>query len=241
MNQEHIVKSYDSELKRLNQLVYEMGCLVEIQLEKAIEAVTLRDSIKAHEVITADPEVDQQEFIIDQFSVRLLALRQPMASDLRHVVAALKISSHLERIADYAANVAKRCVSLNQVPIIPLIYELPKIAKMVQSMVREVLEAYKKLDDARTTQVWRQDAEVDEMYGHLLHELLTYMTQNPNSISSCTHILFMAKNIERIGDHVTNIAEAIHFITHGRPFNEPRPKVEDARLGLLLPTYISPE
>ena len=230
MHPEHTVKSYDSELKRLKTLIVEMGTLVEQQLSRAIEAVAERDSHKANLVIDLDPEVDQREYIIDQFAVRLLALRQPVAHDLRQVVAALKISSHLERIADYAANVAKRAVSLNQTHVVTPVLLIPKLASTTQSMIHGVLEAYMNLDDVMTTKIWKQDTEVDEMYGLLLKELLEFMRDDPQHIAPCTHVLFMAKNIERIGDHVTNIAEVVHFITHGKPYNEPRPKVEEIEL-----------
>ena len=234
MTIEHTVKSYESELKQLNGLIVEMGNLTHLQLELALQAVLERDNMKAEQVIDTDIHVDEREHLIDQFAVRLLALRQPVASDLRQVVAALKISSHLERIADYAANIAKRALVLNQFPIVSPIHHIPPMGRITQTMVLGVIEAYTTLDDQRTTQIWKQDAEVDLMYTSLIRELLTYMIEDPQSIGTCTHVLFMAKNIERIGDHVTNIAEVIHFITHGKPFAEPRPKVEEEEISTML-------
>ncbi len=234
MTMEHTVKSYESDLKQLNALIVEMGNLTHLQLDIALDAVDQRDNFKAEQVIAADVQVDEREHLIDQFAVRLLALRQPVAGDLRQVVAALKISSHLERIADYAANIAKRALALNQVPTVPPIHNISRMGKITQAMILGVMDAYTTLDDKRTVKIWKQDAEVDQMYASLIRELLTYMIEDPRSIGPCTHILFMAKNIERIGDHVTNIAEVVHFITHGKPFNEPRPKVEEDAINALI-------
>jgi phosphate transport system protein len=234
MTVEHTVKSYDSELRQLNALIVEMGNLTHTQLKMALEAVSERNNLKAEQVIETDIHIDEREHIIDQFAVRLLALRQPVASDLRQVVAALKISSHLERIADYAANIAKRSLVLSQFPVVPPIHNIPRMGQITQTMILGVLEAYTTLDDNRTTKIWKQDAEVDLMYASLIRELLTYMIEDPRSIGPCTHVLFMAKNIERIGDHVTNIAEVVHFITHGKPFAEPRPKVEEDDISTMF-------
>ena len=234
MTMEHTVKSYESDLKQLNALIVEMGNLTHLQLDIALSAVDQRDNFKAEHVIATDVQVDEREHLIDQFAVRLLALRQPVAGDLRQVVAALKISSHLERIADYAANIAKRALALNQVPPVPPIHNISRMGKITQAMILGVMDAYITLDDKRTIKIWKQDAEVDQMYASLIRELLTYMIEDPRSIGPCTHILFMAKNIERIGDHVTNIAEVVHFITHGKPFNEPRPKVEEDAINALI-------
>ena len=234
MTIEHTVKSYDSELKRLNALIVEMGSMTHIQLDLALKSIIQRDNSLAEQVIATDAHIDEREHAIDQFAVRLLALRQPVAGDLRQVVAALKISSHLERIADYAANIAKRAIALNQVAVVTPIHNIPRMGQITQEMILGVIEAYTTLDDRRTVKIWKQDAEVDLMYASLIRELLTYMMEDPKNIGPCTHILFMAKNIERIGDHVTNIAEVVHFITHGKPFNEPRPKVEEEEINSLI-------
>lgn len=227
MKNEHTVKAYDSDLNQLNKMIIEMGKKAHRQLEKSIQSMKERNPTVAQEVIDEDQKIDEMEYVIDNFAVRLLALRQPVASDLRQVVAALKISSHLERIADYAVNIAKRVIPLSQTPSVSPIETIPSMASLTQQMILGVLEAYEKLDDEKTTLIWKQDAEVDQMYAGLIRNVLIHMTEQPQDIGPCTHILFMAKHIERIGDHITNIAEVIHFITHGRPFEEPRPKIEE--------------
>ena len=147
--------------------------------------------------------------------VRLLALRQPMAIDLRQIVAALKISSDLERIGDYAANVAKRAIALSQMPPLKPLFAIPRMARLVQQSIKDVLDAYTEADAVKAVQVWQRDEEVDEMYTSLFRELLTYMMEDQRNISASIHLLFIAKNVERMGDHATNIAETIHFIVHG--------------------------
>jgi len=222
----HIVKAYDEELRRLNEIITRMGGLCEAQLADAIEAVIKRDSELAARTIEADSKVDNLEHEVDAFVVRLLALRQPMASDLREIVAALKISSDLERIADYATNVAKRAMALLQSPPVQPAHVVPRMAQLAQSMIKDVLDAYSVRDADKAIEVWERDEELDEMYTSLFRELLTYMMEDPRSIGPCTHLLFVAKNIERIGDHATNVAENIYFLVHGEPLLQARPKGE---------------
>jgi phosphate transport system protein len=221
---EHIIKSYDDELNRLNKMIVQMGALAESQLAAAIEAVMERDSDLAAQVVENDTEVDNLERDVDAGAVRVLALRQPMARDLREVLSALKIASDLERICDYAANVAKRSIALNAIPPVKPVYALPRMARLAQVLTKEVLDAYVARDADKALEVWTRDEELDEMYSGLFRELLTYMMEDPRSITPCTHLLFMAKNIERIGDHATNIAETLYFLVHGRPLNQARPK-----------------
>jgi len=203
MASEHIVKSYDEELRKLSNTITEMGGLAESQLAGAIDAVVKRDSELAGNVVEGDAKVDQLEQDLDNLAVRLLALRQPMARDLREVFAALKIGSDLERICDYAANVAKRSIALNQSPPVRPVYALPRMAHLAELLVKDVIDAYVARDPDKAYAVWIRDAELDEMYSSLFRELLTYMMEDPRNISACTHLLFMAKNIERIGDHAT--------------------------------------
>jgi phosphate transport system protein len=224
MPSEHIVKSYDEELRRLNNLITEMGGMAESQLASAIDAVTDRDPDLAAYVVESDAKVDQLEREVDAAVVRLLALRQPMARDLREILAALRISADLERMCDYAANVAKRSIALSAAPPVRPVYALPRMAKLAQTLTHDVLDAYVARDADRALRVWTRDEELDEMYSGLFRELLTYMMEDPRNITASTHLLFMAKNIERIGDHATNIAETIYFLVHGVPLNQDRPK-----------------
>lgn len=235
MAAEHIVKSYDEELDRLNKMIVEMGGLAESQFADAIEAVAKRDTELARRVIAGDAEVDQLERDLDNLAVRLLALRQPMARDLREIVVALKISSDIERICDYAVNVAKRSIALAQSPPIPPVHALPRMAHFALQLVKDVIDAYVERDADKAIIVWARDEELDEMYSSLFREFLTYMMEDPRNIGVCTHLLFMAKNIERIGDHATNIAENLYFLVHGTPLNEARPKGDKSSLEVLGP------
>ena len=224
MNSEHTVRSYDEELSYLNNLIARMGGLAEAQLDGAIQALVKRDSELASRIVAADSRVDELEHEVHDFTVRLLALRQPMAQDLRSIVCALNVSGDLERIADYAANAAKRVQVLNQLPPAKPVSGVPRLARLVQHILKEVLDAYVEQDVERATKVWTQDEEVDEMYTGLFRELITYMMEDARNITACIHLMFIAKNIERIGDHATNIAETIHFLVNGVPIREARPK-----------------
>jgi phosphate transport system protein len=221
---EHIIKSYDEELQRLDNTIAEMGGMAESQLAAAIDAVIKRDSDLAASVIEADARVDELEQEVEALVVRLLALRQPMARDLRQIVAALKTSTDLERMCDYAANVAKRSIILNQTAPVKPVYALPRMGQLCQTMVKDMLDAYVERDADKALAVWLRDEELDEMYTSLFRELLTYMIEDARNITPCTHLLFMAKNIERIGDHTTNIAETLYFSVHGKPLTQIRPK-----------------
>jgi phosphate transport system protein len=224
MATEHIIKSYDQELQRLDNIVAEMGGTAESQLASAMEAVTKRDSDLAARVIESDARVDELEREVEALVVRLLALRQPMARDLRQIVAALKISTDLERIGDYATNVAKRSIALDQMPSVKPVYALPRMGRLAGAMIKDILDAYVERDAEKAMAVWLRDEELDEMYTSLFRELLTYMIEDPRNISAGTHLLFMAKNLERIGDHTTNIAETLYFLVHGTPLAQVRPK-----------------
>jgi len=221
---EHIIKSYDQELQRLDNTISEMGGMAESQLAAAIDAVAKRDSDLASEVIENDTKVDELEHEVESLVVRLLALRQPMARDLRQIVAALKTATDLERICDYAANVAKRSIILNQNAPVKPVYALPRMGTLCQAMVKDMLDAYVERDADKALGVWLRDEELDEMYTSLFRELLTYMIEDARNITPCTHLLFMAKNLERIGDHTTNIAETLYFLVHGKPLAQIRPK-----------------
>ncbi len=235
MAAEHIIKSYDEELARLNKTIVEMGGLAESQLVAAIDAVIERDSYLAAQVVEGDTKVDQLEREVDNLAIRLLALRQPMARDLREIFVAIKIASDLERICDYAANVAKRSIALAQSPPIQPAHALPRMARLALALVKDVIDAFVARDADKAIEVWNRDEELDEMYASLFRVFLTYMMEDPRNIGPCTHLLFMAKNIERIGDHATNIAEDLYYLVHGTPLDQIRPKGDRSSLEVVAP------
>ena len=236
MAADHIIKAYDQELDQLNNTIAQMGGLAEIQLANAIEAVAERDTELTSETVEADARIDALEHQVQDQVVRLLALRQPMARDLRNIVAALKISSDLERIGDYATNVAERSIVLSQTQAVKPAYAIPRMGAFAQSLIKNVLDAFIERNTEKALQVWRSDEELDEMYSSLFRELLTYMMEDPRNITPSTHLLFIAKNIERIGDHATNIAETVHFLVEGGPFRGPRPKGDSSSFAVVSPT-----
>jgi len=225
MEHDHIVSSFDEDLGRLNGIIAEMGGLAERQLADAVDALTRRDVELAQQVIDADKRIDLLEEEVDNFTIQVLALRQPMADDLRAVVVALKMAANLERIGDYAKNVAKRTLTLSSMePVGNATATIQRMARQVQSMIKNVLDAYGAHDLAKADDVRLRDEEVDLMHTSLFRELLTYMLEDPRNITACTHLLFVAKNIERIGDHVTSIAENVHFLVSGEMPADERPK-----------------
>jgi phosphate transport system protein len=222
---EHIVKSYDEELTQLAAEVARMGGLAEAQVASAVEAVAKRDVETAEAVIARDARLDNLELDIEARCTRLIALRQPMANDLRRTLSAIKIAGNLERCGDLAKSIAKKALQLAEDdPVTPLTGPVERMGKVVTTRLREVLDAYTSADLDRAIAVWSNDHEVDEHYNSLFRELLTYMMGDPRMITACTHLLFVAKNLERIGDHATNIAEIIHYELTGQPLNQPRPK-----------------
>jgi phosphate transport system protein len=231
MANDHTVKSYDQQLNLLTRKIIEMGGLVEQELASAIDALASRDIELAAKVIEHDDRVDDLEEEIDTLAIRLLATRQPMAIDLRLIAMAMKISNDLERIADYAVNIAKRIERLARVPPVQSQYVIPRMAQITQAMIKEVLDAYVERDAARAVAAWHRDDEVDAMYNSLFRELSTYMLEDPRNITACIDLLFIAKNLERIGDHVTNIAEKIHYMVHGQRINRmPQPAAMPAAM-----------
>jgi phosphate transport system protein len=221
---DHIVKSFDEELKQLNNIIAEMGGLAEAQLDRAVESLVRRNSDLAAQVVQDDKRIDNLETEIGSLTVRLLALRQPMAQDLREVVAAIKIASDIERIGDYAKNIAKRAIVLSNVDPMKPVTSIPRMSRMALTIIKDVLDAYIAKDAEAARAAWRRDEEVDEMYNSVFREMLTYMMEDPRNIGPCTHLLFIAKNIERIGDHATNVAEIVYYLVHGRSLDEERPK-----------------
>ena len=235
MTTEHIVKSFDEELNRLDGIIAEMGGLAEAQLADAIEVLTTRDAEKASRVVAVDSRIDTLEGEVDAQAIRMLALRQPMADDLRVVIVALKTSAVIERIGDYAKNVAKRTVALAQMPPIGPARTIGRMGRLVQEMIKNVLDAYLARDLAKADDVRVRDEEVDALYTSVFRELLTYMMEDPRNITPCTHLLFAAKNIERIGDHATNIAENVHFLITGEVLQDDRPKGDATSFTVVQP------
>jgi phosphate transport system protein len=225
MVSDHILKRFDEELERLNATINEMGGLTESQFAKALTAVRDRDTATAEEVIADDLRVDALDAAVQEQTVKLLALRQPMANDLRVVLSSIKIAAALERIADYAKNTAKRSIVLTQASPPPsAVAGIDRLGRLVRTALKDVLDAFADDDVAKAHSVWQRDEEIDQVYTGLFRELLTYMMEDPRTITACTHLLFMAKNIERAGDHVTNIAELVSFRSTGQSFAEARRK-----------------
>ncbi|CDO60113.1 Phosphate transport system regulatory protein PhoU [Candidatus Phaeomarinobacter ectocarpi] len=222
--QEHIVTSFEEALDSINESLARMGGLAEKQLADSIEAITRRDRALAEQTVASDKQIDALEVDIEAQALRLIALRQPMAIDLRETVSAIKISSDLERIGDLAKNISKRALAVDQASPGRAMQGLERMGRQVLNQLKEVLDAYAQRDNDRAMVVWRRDEEIDEMYNSLFRELLTYMMEDPRTISLCTHLLFVAKNLERIGDHSTNIAETIQFLVTGEALGESRPK-----------------
>ena len=231
----HTVRSYDEELNQLNNYISEMGGLAETQLASALDALAKRNSELAAQVIVQDEAIDKIEARVDEAAVELLALRQPMADDLRQVLASLKIAQILERVGDYAANVAKRATVLNQLPQVEPARSVPRMGRLVEQMIHEVLDAYARRDAEAALAVWHRDEGVDSLYDSVFRELLTYMMEDPRNITACTHLLFIAKNIERIGDYTTNVAEIIYFLVKGVPLTETRPKADTTSFTVVNP------
>jgi phosphate transport system protein len=233
---EHIVKSYEQELNRLRSLITEMGGLVESELALACKAVLERDDAAAAAAVEADPKVDALEQQVQQFVIRLLALRQPMAQDLRLIVACLRMTGDLERIGDYAANVAKRSLVLGQFSLPFTLSGLANMGRLAQRNLKAVIDAIGENDADAAVAVWRSDEEIDGIYNALFRELITYMMEDPRNITPCTHLLFIAKNLERIGDHATNIAETLYYSVKGEPLAGTRPKGDTSAYAVVRPS-----
>jgi phosphate transport system protein len=232
---QHIVKSFEQELKHLLLLIAEMGGLVESQVALACSAVIDKDAEAAGRAVETDPKVDALEHEVEQFVIRLLALRQPVAQDLRLIVAALKITSALERVGDYATNVAKRSLVLNQFPLPYALAGLAHMSRLVQESLKTIIDAVGESDTDKALHVWRSDQAIDEIYNGLFRELITYMMEDPRNITPCTHLLFIAKNLERIGDHITNIAELVYYAVNGESLPEARPKGDSSAYAVVRP------
>lgn len=233
---EHIVKSYEEELTLLDRRIAQMGGRSENLLVEAMNALERRDPKLAEHAVESDAAIDQQERALQEQVILMLARRQPMANDLRHIMTVLKIAGDLERIGDLAKNIAKRALTVaHETHPKPLMTGMRHMTEMVQTQLRDVLDALTELDAEKALKVWQRDQDVDAMYNSLFRELLTYMMEDPRNIGLCTHFLFGAKNIERIGDHTTNIAENVYYLVHGVPIADDRPKGDDTASTLIEP------
>lgn len=225
MNERHIVKAYDEDLNRLNQLVSEMGGLVEDQLAMALNALVRHDPESARDVIKRDKLIDACDHRIDRHTTQLLALRAPMAEDLRIVLAALKLAGNLERIGDYTKNIARRTVTLTKVPLLaPATQSLRHMGQIVQDMIRDALDAYANRDADLARRVLLRDQDVDRLNTSLFKEFLELMAAEPHHITACSHLIFIVRDVERIGDHATNVAEKVIYMLEGYQAEVDRPK-----------------
>ena len=225
MADQHTAKAFDVDLQDLARMVAEMGGLAEKQIAESVDALARRDGKLAQRVVALDPSVDALQREIEERAILTIARRQPMAVDLREIVGALRVSNDLERIGDLAKNIAKRVIALGPASYpTQVIRGVEHMADLVLGQVKQVLDAYARRDVPQAMEVWRGDEEIDAVNNSLFRELLTYMMEDPRNITFCTHLLFCAKNIERMGDHATNIAETVYYIAEGRALTDERPK-----------------
>lgn len=222
---EHTVKAFENEISQLRGLIAEMGGLAEVAIRDSIEALVQRDEDKARIIVANDVRIDALEAEVDRLAVRIIALRAPMADDLREVIAALKISGVMERIGDYAKNIAKRVTRFERKGQIEPLTLIPAMAEIVQGMVRDVLNSYGARDAQLAVEVIRRDEKVDNFYNSIFRNLVTHMIENPATISDVAQLLFVARNLERMGDHATNVAEMVYFAATGEYCRE-RDKIE---------------
>ena len=232
----HIVTSFDTDLSGLDLKIAEMGGLCEELLGRAFEALERRDPKRAELAVASDTAIDALERSVQEHAILIIARRQPMANDLRHVMTVIKIAGDLERIGDLGKNIAKRAVAISQEATPKsLLIGLRHMMEYALGQLKDVLDAYATSDADKAMAVWRDDARIDALYNSIFREMLTYMMEDPRNIGLCTHLLFGAKNLERIGDHTTNIAENVHFLVHGTLPAETRPKGDDTSSLMLKP------
>ena len=222
---EHITKAFDSDLQSLAGMVAEMGGLAEQQICDAVDALKTRDVALAGRIVAADAKIDALQRGIEEKAIRTIALRQPMAVDLRDVVGALRVSNDLERIGDLAKNIAKRVIALDDDQLRHKVMRgIEHMTELVLTQIKDVLDSYARHDSAKAIEVWRGDEAIDAVNNSLFRELLTYMMEDPRNIGICIHLVFCAKNIERMGDHATNIAETVYYMAEGKALSDERPK-----------------
>ena len=232
---DHIVRAYDEDLMEIGRKITEMGGIAETMLSNVIQALVKGDTALAKRVIATDPKLDLLEREIEEKAILTIARRQPMAVDLRSIVSAIRIAGDIERIGDLAKNVGKRVVAIDgQFAPQKIVGGVVHISDLALDRFRRVLDSYAQRNDDTALDVWNHDDEIDNLYNSLFRELLTYMMEDPRNIGFCTHLLFSAKNIERIGDHATNIAETVHYMITGQTITAERPKPDDGYQPLSL-------
>lgn len=216
-NTKHIVKSFDEDLQKLNDLIVRMASLTETQFDNAFKAINTYDHVLAQKTVEDDRQINELEKQLYEFAVKMLALRQPMGPDLRNIIAALKISSDVERIADYASNAAQRCMDIEKTELVDeLIQELAHIGSKAHTMFQNVIKAFVEKDVERAVAVWLSDAKLDMLYNDFFKKLLKLLEDETNNINAITHLMFISKSIERWGDHTQNIAEIIFYSHRGK-------------------------
>mgnify|MGYP000383285992 CR=1 FL=1 len=222
----HIVSAFDDDLIAVQARISEMGGLAEDMLSSALEAVKNRDPQLANEVVARDKRLDSLEIEVEELATRVIALRQPMAGDLRLMISALKMASTLERIGDLAKNIARRAVYLASVRPVKVSNSIVRMGTSTLGQLTEVLDAYTSRDTDLAVSIWNRDIEIDEMYNAIFREVVTYMMEDPRTIGLGSQLLFIAKNLERIGDHTTHLAEMVYYIVEGEPLGDDRAKGE---------------
>jgi phosphate transport system protein len=222
---DHTVKAFDADLESLRSKIAEMGGIAEKMLSDSVTALVRRDTPLAQSVIATDPRLDTLQREVEERAIFTIARRQPLAIDLREIVSALRISGDLERIGDLAKNIGKRVLAIaDGFQSQKIVLGVQNISDLVMEQLTDVLDAYAQHDLDRALDVWQRDGQIDALYTSLFRELLTYMMEDPRNITFCAHLLFCAKNIERIGDHTTNIAETLHYLVTGQNLTAERPK-----------------
>ncbi len=222
---EHTVKSYDRELDTLERRIAEMGGLSEKMVIEAMDALANADTVLAHQVVATDLRLDALQREIEDMTVMTIARRQPVANDLRELIGAIRIAGDLERVGDLAKNIAKRTVKVGSEARVPrAIIGLKHMNEVATELLKDVLDAYAQRDEARAREVWERDIDLDALEDSVFRDLLTHMMEDPRNISFCAHLLFCSKNIERIGDHATNIAETVVYLVTGEPMRTERPR-----------------
>ena len=229
---EHTHKAFDADLQELSRMIAEMGGLAERQIGDSIDALNRHDAALSQSIIADDAKIDLLQREIEEKAILTIARRQPMAIDLREIVGAMRVANDLERVGDHAKHIGKRVVALDG-DFYPqkLIRGVQHMAELVAAQLKQVLDAYASRDLPLALAVWKGDEEVDAMCTSLFRELLTYMMEDPRNITFCMHLMFCAKDIERMGDHATNIAETVYYMIEGRPITDQRPKGDPTNFG----------
>jgi phosphate transport system protein len=222
---DHIVSSFDADIEKLRRTINEMGGIAEKMLADSVAALVRQDAALAQGVVASDPRLDALQREIEEHAILTIARRQPLAIDLREIVSVIRIAGDIERIGDMAKNIGKRALAIGgQMPSNKIVLGVRTMSDMVLGQLKDVLDSYTQQDVDKAVGVWERDGQIDALYTSLFRELLTYMMEDPRNITFCTHLLFCAKNIERIGDHTTNIAETIHYLVRGQAIAAERPK-----------------